>query len=316
MKISLITPVGKQPRSGNRTTASRYARIFRELGHGVRTAQAYEGGDAELMVAIHAWRSADSIERFHRQHPSAPLVVVLAGTDIYRYLHSHPQATYRSMELATALVGLHGLVDRSVPDCFATKLRVIYQSAEPLPVGKTPRGRHFDVLVAGHLRDEKDPLRAAYAVRSLPDASRLRVVHFGSALDRRWRSAAEAEMVRNRRYVWRGDVAHWRLRRAYGISRLLVLSSIIEGGANVVSEAVAAKLPVVASDIEGTVGLLGADYAGYYRVGDTDDLRRVLRSAEDDAGFLSMLARQCRARAPLFTPASERAAWRRLLREL
>ncbi|HEX5420610.1 MAG TPA: glycosyltransferase, partial [Gammaproteobacteria bacterium] len=176
--------------------------------------------------------------------------------------------------------------------------------------------RFFDVLVAGHLRDEKDPLRAAYAVRSVPKDSRLRVVHYGRALDRVWRQAAEAEMQRNPRYVWRGEVLHGRLRRAYSASRLLVLSSVMEGGANVVSEAIVAGLPVVSTDIEGSVGLLGADYAGYFRVGDADDLRGVLRRAEEDPGYLRALERQCAARAALFAPQRERLTWRWLLREL
>ncbi|HEY5568880.1 MAG TPA: selenoneine biosynthesis selenosugar synthase SenB [Gammaproteobacteria bacterium] len=316
MKISLITPAGKSMRGGNRTTAMRCARIFRSLGHDVRVAHAYDGANADLMVAIHAWRSAESIERFHRLHPDAPLVVLLAGTDIYRYQHSNAETTWRSMEIATALVSLHDLVHRSIPDRFTAKLHVVYQSAKPLAASRKPHKRYFDVLVAGHLRDEKDPLRAAFAVRSVPEASRLRVVHYGKALDRTWRRAAEAEMKRNPRYSWRGEVEHWRVRRAYATSRVLVLSSIAEGGANVISEAVAAGLPVVASDIEGSIGLLGADYAGYFRARDTADLRRALLRVENDSGFLATLERECRARAPRFTPARERAAWRTLLREL
>jgi putative glycosyltransferase (TIGR04348 family) len=313
MKISLITPAGKQSRSGNRTTAARWARLLRELGHKVCVAEADEGGHADLMVAIHAWRSAESIEAFHRRHRDRPLVVALAGTDIYRYQQSAPESTRRSMEIATALVGLHGLVHRSIPARFAPKLRVIYQSAEPLPGSRRPYVRFFDILVAGHLRDEKDPLRAAYAVRSVPRSSRLRVVHYGEALDAAWRQAAEAEVKRNPRYVWHGEVPHGRLRRAYATSRLLVLSSVMEGGANVISEAIAAGLPVVSTDVEGSVGLLGADYAGYFRVGDEEDLRRVLRGAEEEPGFLQMLERQCAARAALFTRERERTAWQRLL---
>ncbi|HEX5419504.1 MAG TPA: TIGR04348 family glycosyltransferase, partial [Gammaproteobacteria bacterium] len=124
MKISLITPAGKQSRSGNRTTAVRWARLLRELGHRVRMAEAYDGGDADLMVAIHAWRSAESIERFYARHPDRPLVVVLAGTDVYRYQQSEPETVCRSMELATTLVGLHELVHRSIPDRFGSKLQV------------------------------------------------------------------------------------------------------------------------------------------------------------------------------------------------
>jgi putative glycosyltransferase (TIGR04348 family) len=314
MKVVLVTPAAARSRSGNRRTAVRLARILEDLGHRVRVAETYDGTRADFMVAVHAWRSAESIDRFHGLHPAAPLVVVLAGTDIYRDQISHREATWRSMELATTLVGLHDLVGRSIPERFAEKLRVIHQSAEPLRGVRKPRMRHFDALVVGHLRPEKDPLRAAYAVRGIAGESRLRVVHYGKALDRAWRRAAEAEASRNTRYLWRGEVPRWRIRRALSTCRLLVLSSIMEGGANVVSEAIAADVPVIASDIEGSIGLLGADYAGYYRVEDTEDLRRGLLRAEADPDFLGLLTRQCRKRAPIFTPEHERAAWGRLLR--
>jgi putative glycosyltransferase (TIGR04348 family) len=316
MKIVLITPAGKRSLSGNRRTAVRLARILESLGHRVRVAQAYDRTPADLMVAIHAWRSAEAVERFHDRRPANPLVVVLAGTDIYRYQTSHPEETLRSMALATALVGLHELVQWSIPAPFSEKLHVIHQSAEPLRIPRSPHTRYFDALVIGHLRAEKDPLRAAYAVRGLAAASRLRVVHYGRALDRYWQRAADAETKRNVRYVWRGEVPRWRIRRALATCRLLALSSVAEGGANVISEAVAAGVPVVASDIEGSIGLLGADYAGYFRVEDTEDLQRALLRAETDPDFLALLDRQCRVRASLFTPERERAAWRRLLKAL
>jgi len=111
-------------------------------------------------------------------------------------------------------------------------------------------------------------------------------------------------------------VPGWAVRRAFASTRLMVLSSKMEGGANVISEAVVAGVPVIASRIPGSVGLLGTDYPGYYPVGDASALARVLRRAEVDAGFLASLARACKARAPLFTPKREVAAWRRLLTSL
>jgi glycosyltransferase involved in cell wall biosynthesis len=93
----------------------------------------------------------------------------------------------------------------------------------------------------------------------------------------------------------------------------MVISSRMEGGANVVSEAIAAGLPVIASNIDGNIGLLGDDYNGYYPVEDEAALAKVLYRAETDPAFLRRLDEQCRARAPLFDPALERAAWVRLL---
>ena len=163
-----MTPAGKRSRTGNRTTAVRWARILGELGHRVTISEGTDGAGADMMVAVHAWRSAASIRAFSERHPERPLVVLLAGTDIYQFQHSHPDDVLGSMARATALVGLHDLVDRAIPRHFREKLHIIHQSAQPLAKPRSPSKRHFDVCVLGHLRDEKDPLRAAYAARKAP----------------------------------------------------------------------------------------------------------------------------------------------------
>ncbi len=313
MKISLITPAKKQSRAGNRTTAVRWARILRDLGHRVRIAVAYGDEPADAMVALHAWRSAGSIVRFRERHPERPLIVALTGTDIYRFLDTHPEHTLRSMDLADALVCLHDLVFEAIPVRCGEKLHVIHQSAAPLPGPRKPSVRNFDICVIGHLRYEKDPLRAALAVRGLPPSSRIRVFHLGKAHDEIWARSARAEMALNPRYHWRGDVPGWAVRREFAKTRLMVLSSVMEGGANVISEAAVAGVPVIASDIHGSVGLLGRDYPGYYPVGDTAALRDLLMRAEGDGAYVDTLARHCRKRARLFTPDREFRAWRDLV---
>ena len=316
MKISLITPAKKQSRAGNRTTAVRWAAILRRLGHRVAVSDVYDDIPAGMMVALHAWRSAEAIERYHGLYPNRPLVVALTGTDIYRFQKSHPKITTRSMELADALVCLHDRVQRDIPSRFRDKLHVIHQSAKPLPKRGAPAKRHFDVCVIGHLREEKDPLRTALAVRDLPDSSRIRVVHAGKAIDREWALRAETEMVRNPRYRWLGDIPGWQVRRLMGRSRLMVISSRMEGGANVVSEAIVAGLPVIGSDISGNAGLLGDDYPGTYTLEDTIALRRLLERAECEPGFLETLKRHCRERRSLFRPRAEFTAWKNLARRL
>jgi putative glycosyltransferase (TIGR04348 family) len=313
MQISLVTPAGKQSRSGNRATASRWARIFRYLGHKVRISMEDDGSDADLMVAVHAWRSAESINRFATAHPEKPLVVTLSGTDIYRFQDSHPEPTRASMEKATVLVCLHDLVHRAIPKQFHHKLHVIHQSAPTLPRPRAPSKRNFDVCVVGHLREEKDSLRAALAARLAPPESRLRIIHLGKAHDEDWAREGAAEAARNPRYFWRGETSGWKVRRMFSQCHAMVISSRMEGGANVVSEAIAAGLPVIASNIDGNIGLLGDDYNGYYPVEDEAALAKVLYRAETDPAFLRRLDEQCRARAPLFDPALERAAWVRLL---
>lgn len=315
MRVHLITPAPSRARGGNWTTAARWASILRGLGHRVRVTRDYLGEPADLMVALHAWRSADSIARFANEHPSRPLVVALTGTDAYRFIHSHPVPTLRSMQLAHVLVGLHDLIDEVLPPEHRGKLRVIHQSAPPgLP--RRPAQRSFRVCVAGHLREEKDPLRPAYAVRDLPPSSRLRVEHFGAAHTPDWADEARAEMAANARYRWFGEVPHHRLRQAFARAQFLVLPSRMEGGANVIGEAIMADLPVIASRIHGSIGLLGDDYPGLYPVGDTKALRDLLLAVEAEPRLLELLQESCRTLRPMFDPERERRNWAELLRQI
>ena len=312
MRIILITPAPPRSRAGNRATASRWAGILRALGHRVEIASSYTGQNADLMIALHAWRSEQSIQQFSDAFQDRPLIVAITGTDAYRFIHSHPETTLRSIRLADYLVGLHDLIGNTLPRDQRSKLFVIHQSAEP--IGKRePYRRCFHVSIMGHLRDEKDPMRPAMAVRDLPPESRIKVHHYGKAHTPEWASTAQAEMDNNPRYVWHGEIAHYKIRQVYRRTHLLVLPSRMEGGANVISEAIVAGVPVIASDIEGSIGLLGDDYAGYYPVENENALSALLLKAESDKGFYSMLEQACIARQPLFTLENETRGWSELL---
>ena len=297
-------------------TAVRWARLLRGLGHRVTVQSDWDGTPGDMMVAIHAWRSASSIARFGQRFPGRPLVVALSGTDIYRFRHSHPEETLRSMEMADALVCLHDLVYRAIPETYRKKLHVLHQSAAPLTRARRPSVRAFDVCVVGHLREEKDPFRTAYAARALPQESRLRVIHLGKAHDDEWAGQARAEMETNPRYHWRGEVSAWQVRKEFLKTHALVHSSTMEGGANVISEAVVAGVPVIASDIDGNAGLLGEDYPGYYPVTDTEALCALLQRAETDQSFLQLLNKHGNERKHLFTPERESRRWQALLDSL
>jgi len=84
----------------------------------------------------------------------------------------------------------------------------------------------------------------------------------------------------------------------------------------VISEALMAGLPVIASDIEGSRGLLGADYPGYYPVQDTDALRDRLLRAESDSGYYSELQAACASLRERFMPQKEESGWNALLQEI
>jgi len=314
MRICMVTPAGPKLRSGNRVTATRWSRFLRQLGHEILLEESWGGGEPDLMIALHARRSHPSIRRYAAAHPDRPLIVALTGTDLYRDVRSD-EAARESLELATALIALQEKGPEELEPCHRAKTCVIYQSAEPVK-RPPPVKKYFDVCVIGHLRDEKDPFRAALAARLLPPTSRIRVTHTGRPYDEEFAERARLEASENPRYIWLGEVPRWKARRLLARSRLLAQTSVMEGGANVVSEALASGVPVVASDIPGNVGMLGVDYPGYYPVGDEDALSRLLHRVEADGAFYEKLQAGCEARRHLVLPGREKEALGRVVEEV
>ena len=315
MKIILVTPALPHSRAGNRATAIRWRNILRDLGHHVHVDTIFSTGKYDAMVALHSWRSADSIQNFDEQHPDKPLIVALTGTDLYKFIKTNPKKTLHSIAVSDALVALHDLAYQAIPKQYCEKLSVIYQSAKSINRKNKKNKKHFDVCVIGHLRDEKDPLRAAYAVRNLPNKSKIRIKQFGKAHDMKWADLAEQEMEKNPRYRWYDEVPHWQIRKEYATNQLMVLSSKMEGGANVISEACVAGIPIIASNIVGSIGLLGKSYPGYYPVGKTNALRKQLLKAEMDHIYLSNLQRLCAKKSSLFDYKKEKNSWKKLLQK-
>lgn len=304
--ISIITPAGPLLRNGNRHTALRWAAFLRKAGHRVNVAEAWSGEAADIMIALHARRSHSSIARFRHRHPQRPLVVALTGTDVYRDLPACEDAQ-QSLEWSDLLIVLQSKAPDRLPAGFRDRTRVVYQSAPAIHA--PPRSRtFFDVAVVGHLRDEKDPFRSAFASVLLPEASRIRIRHYGKALDPRLGEEALRLSAECARYEWVGEFPRWHVRRRIAASHLLVVSSRMEGGANVICEALSASTPVIASRVDGNIGMLGDDYVGYFECGDENALGELLWRAESDPRFYARLQAQCVLRRPLMEPAREASA--------
>ncbi|WP_265734796.1 selenoneine biosynthesis selenosugar synthase SenB [Marinobacter guineae] len=308
----MITPAQPGSKAGNRATAERWELLLEKAGHSVSVVTQYNGEACDVFIALHAWRSVGAIRQIRQSWPDKPLIVALTGTDIYLHQHEFPEDTLYSMEEADALIGLHELVARDIPARFATKLVTLFQSAQgpeayPLPQPAL-EDAGFGVCVIGHLREEKDSLRAAYAARLLPDDSRIQVWCAGKPHNEEWQRMAEQEMERNPRFRWLGELEQDETRQLMANSRLMVISSVMEGGANVVSEACRAGLPMIASDIPGNVGLLGKDYRGYFPVNDEKVLAEMLYRAEQHPDFLATLQAQVSKLAGRFVPEREQAS--------
>ena len=313
MKIAIVTPAAAGARTGNRHTAQRWAAMLRAAGHKVTLATEWDTKPADALLALHARRSHASILRFREALPHGHLVVVLTGTDLYRDLRYDPSAQL-SIKLAERLVVLQDEGVKELPRQFRSKTRVIYQSAQ-VKTRASPPENTFRFCVLGHLREEKDPFRAALALKLIPQQEKMELVHLGQAMSPAMAAQAKTLMTEDPRYCWLGGMPHWRALGWLGRSHLMVISSLMEGGANAIVEAVCTGVPVLASAIPGNIGMLGASYPGYFPVGDEQALAKLLTKAMRHQAYYQSLKRGIAARRHLFRPQTEQASLLRLLRE-
>jgi putative glycosyltransferase (TIGR04348 family) len=312
VKIIIVSPATHNSTLGNSITADRWAKMFHALGHEVSIASQWDGQPYDMLVALHARRSHSSVEKFKRAYPERRLVLALTGTDLYDDLPANREARH-SIDLATHVVVLQHTALESLPELTRAKTSVIYQSSMPPPHPRKPADGRFDVCVLSHLRDVKDPLRAAFAARLLPDASSVRIIHAGRALEPKWEELARREQRENSRYRWIGEQSHEATIELLTSCHLFVLSSTTEGGANAIAEAVVCGVPVLCSQIPGNAGMLDFNYPGYFRVGDTEQLAHLLHRAETDPDFVRELVNAARKIEKRFSPEEESARWNHLL---
>ena len=312
MRILIVTPAEPGSRIGNRVTALRQAALLRGLGHRVQVRAEYDDWPCDVLFALHARKSAPAVARSRREAPRRPIVLILTGTDIYPDLGSKPTAL-EALELADAVVMLQARMLEQIPPELRGKAHLILQSARPpeSPIALDPD--FFDVCVIAHLRPVKDPLRTARAARRLPASSRIRVRHVGRVLDDPAREEVLREQRENPRFHWLGERPHHETLEILSGSRLLSLTSRSEGGPAVLSEALACRIPILASRIPATEGLLGDDHPGLFPVGDERALAALLERSETEPEFLAKLRLKSEELAPAVSPEREVEALRQLL---
>jgi putative glycosyltransferase (TIGR04348 family) len=326
LHVVIVSPALSNANNGNWQTANRWRQMLATNFHCriIPTWPDKYANQDDVMIALHARKSADSVAAWYSAHGGTQLVLALTGTDLYRDIQTDPRAQ-ASLAMASKLIVLQSLAPLSLPKTHHAKTTVIIQSTSSKPKLAKPAA-HLRALMVGHLRDEKSPetLFAAARIlgRSDHDTRSLNVSefdqdkdifidHIGAGLDPNLASEATATAAACPHYRWLDAVAHDATRRSIQRAHVLVHASKMEGGAHVLMEAVCSGTPVLASRIDGNVGVLGADYAGYFEWGDAPGLVRLLRAcrASQNApdGLLAQLQQQCAERAPLFSPERESA---------
>ena len=314
--LSIVTPYLADANNGNWRTAARWARLlapeFRSI---VQAADAPVAAGAAALVALHARRSHGAVAAWRDAHPDRPVVVALTGTDLYRDVPAGDAAALASLAAADRLVVLQDDALAHVPAAFRTRARVVFQSARTLVPWAAKSATRLHCVLVAHLRPEKDPATAFAAWRLLPRDVDATLTVVGAALDAGLGRAARDLAAADPRVAWLGPRPHAWTRQAIKRAHLIVVPSRMEGGANVVVEAVTSGTPVVGTRMSGNVGMLGDDYPGWFPVGDAAGLAALVARAARDRAFLRDLAARCAARAPRFAPAAEARALRQVIAE-
>jgi glycosyltransferase involved in cell wall biosynthesis len=159
----------------------------------------------------------------------------------------------------------------------------------------------------------KRPFLTIETVARHPEWRDIEVWQIGQALDEESRKTAESWAQKEGRYRWFGGLPREESLARCAASSLTINSSVLEGGANAVLEAMTMGVPVLASRIEGNVGLLGEGYPGYFDEGGLGDALQIILEKRVDLGAWVRLASE---RLSLFSRESESNSWLELLAEL
>ncbi len=304
-RVLIVSPYAAAANNGNTRTAARWAQLLRPRTHVILRTIGEPLAQADALIALHARRSHDAVRGWDDAKPRTPILLALTGTDLYHDVPAADHAAFDSLTLADRLVVLQERGLLGLPEDMRAKTNVVYQSAAPLPAYRKSN-RALRTLFVGHVRAEKDPgtyLRAAAALRARSDIA---FALIGGLLVPEMAAEIQALLADAPNVEPLGALPHRSTRQRIRRAHVLVVPSRMEGGANVIVEAVVSGTPVIASACDGNIGMLGDAYPGYFPVGDAAALAAQLARCRDDPGYLGTLNAMCAARAPLFTADAER----------
>jgi len=342
--VRILTPFGAASGMGNWRTAQRYAQMLRASGisasifepHQIEEACADSGGRL-VAIALNAKRSSEEIDRFVAC--GIPVLVVLTGTDLYQALlptaagQPNYELTQAALLKANHVLTLQSQAQKEVLARWPQlkgRVHCIMQTASPRQQHApriTSGSKTVRFLIAAHIRSEKDPVTAFLAFHRAfpqgwaiqPDGKKVpvRLIHVGGHKDKLLAHKLIQLGSQHPGILLEGPLSHAQTLRLMTRVHALIQPSISEGGALVVPEAIACRLPVIASDIAAHRGQLGDQYPGLFAVGVVDQLAAAMARFVSDAQFQELLCKQTAALAPvLASPAHERNELGKLVRLL
>jgi glycosyltransferase involved in cell wall biosynthesis len=340
--VRILTPFGAQSGMGNWRTASRYCELLSGVGMQVKIFEPAGIGRASMpsalpkvAIVLNAFRCAEQVQAFVKA--KIPVLLVITGTDLYGALsprkkngHAYQQAE-QAMLNASAIMTLQAQAQREISQRWPQLAAKVYCVLQTSPIRKpsapmlTAHSKTVRFLVAGHIREEKDPRTAFHAFhKAFPEGwaqradgrrTPVRLIQVGGEQDKSLASELRRLASRYPGIRMEGTLSHAQTMRQMTQVHALLQPSVSEGGALVVAEAVACQLPIIASDIPAHLGQLGSDYPGLFPVGDVNQLAQTLaRFIANEAYRLSLLNAVNALVVRLANPEHERDELVRLVR--
>ncbi|MDB4408736.1 glycosyltransferase [Akkermansiaceae bacterium] len=310
MKICVASPYPLSELKGNSVTTRRIVDILNEAGFEARGSHEFDGAPADVLISLHAFKGEKAVLDFQRYCPDGKVIVLITGTDLYVDL---PEGRgLSSLETADAIAITHEEARASMPSRFYDKLHIVPSCLAVLEIQAKPDAGKFVISVVGHLRSVKRSFLTIESVAKHPEWD-VEVWQIGEALDEEMSDIACDWEEADSRYKWLGGLPREESLEICSRSSLTVNSSFLEGGANAVLEAMTMGVPILASRIEGNVGLLGRDYPGYFEGEDIESKLVEVMAGKHDLDDWASLAEK---RLPLFSRESEKTAWEKVIEDV
>jgi glycosyltransferase involved in cell wall biosynthesis len=293
---------------GNSITAKRIASLLSSAGHIAEAINTDMPPAADVMIALHATKALAASRRFKTQSPNSKLIIYLTGTDLYKDQPTNNPEFFEALSLADTLVISQPASLDSIPNCYKAKTSLVPASVLLPAVQHVSPPPSPSIALVGHLRPVKNPFLMNQALAQL-SALDVHAYTLGAALEPNMINEVNRWQKEDSRFKWLDDVAHAKTLSWMSQVNFTLNTSHSEGGSNAVTESIMLGTPVLASSIEGNVGLLGRNYLGYFEPGCSEELAKLINRALTDQDFSNDLALQIKELQPRFSAQKETDGW-------